>query len=516
MSARGRVAVLFRSALGFVFLAAFLSMAVQLRDLAGTRGLLPWADFLGRLSPGTTGALTRFLSFPTLFLWLHDDAALTLVPSAGAAIAVLLVLGLGGRVVPLVLWFLYLSCVTTGRDFFYYQWDNLLLEASFLAIFLPGRGTLLDLMRGRRLPEPSPIVVFLLRWLLFRLLFESGLAKIAAGEGTWLNLSAMTYYYETAPLPSWGGWFVQQFPLWFHHVSVFFTFFVELPLAICIFLPRRFRQAFFLIHLPCQASIGLTSNYGFFNPLSAALSLLVLDDRGLDEARRLSRRVLRRTPPVEAGSPATAAAAPVESTAGRTADWRRALPLVALSLLAFCVVSASVLEGLGYFLRGPILGWDTSRVRGLYAPCRTVNVYHLFPGIVRQRIDAEIEGSDDGVEWKPYHLRYAPVDPGVPPPMTWLHNPRLPFHYSFLTLGRGRRDQEYLNNLATRLCCDPAAVRHLFTDFPFPAGGPKALRLVYYHDRFGTWGDLSLGNYWLRERVGQPSRPLTCSCAPAP
>ncbi|OLD65215.1 MAG: hypothetical protein AUI47_02685 [Acidobacteria bacterium 13_1_40CM_2_68_5] len=124
MSARGRVAVLFRSALGFVFLAAFLSMAVQLRDLAGSRGLLPWADFLGRLSPGTTGALTRFLSFPTLFLWLHHDAALTLVPSAGAAIAILLMLGLGGRVVPFVLWFLYLSCVMTGRDFFYYQWDN--------------------------------------------------------------------------------------------------------------------------------------------------------------------------------------------------------------------------------------------------------------------------------------------------------------------------------------------------------------------------------------------------------
>ena len=267
MSARGRVAVLFRTALGFVFLAAFLSLAVQLRDLAGSRGFLPWADLLGRMSPGTTGVLTRFRAFPTLFLWIHDDAALTLVPCAGAAIAVLLMLGLGGRVVPFVLWFLYLSCITAGRDFFYYQWDNLLLEASFLATFLPARGTLLDLIRRRPLPEPSPVVVFLLRWLLFRLLFESGLSKIAAGEGTWLNLSAMTYYYETSPLPSWGGWFVQQLPLWFHQFSVCFTFFVELPLALCIFLPRRFRQAFFLIHLPFQTSIGLTSNYGFFNLL---------------------------------------------------------------------------------------------------------------------------------------------------------------------------------------------------------------------------------------------------------
>jgi len=507
MSGRGRVTVLFKSALGFVFLAAFLSLAVQLRDLAGSHGLLPWVDFLARLRPGTTGSLTRFLAFPTLFLWIHDDRALTVVPCAGAAVSLLLLLGTGGRVVPFALWFLYLSCITAGRDFFYYQWDNLLLEGSFLAIFLPARGSLVDLIQGRPLPEPSPIVVFLLRWLLFRLLFESGLAKIAAGEGTWLNLSAMTYYYETAPLPSWGGWFVQQFPVWFHQFSVCFTFFVELALALCIFLPRRFRQAFFLIHLPFQASIGLTSNYGFFNPLSFAVSLMVLDDRGLDEARSLSRRLLRL--PAEA-APAAGA------QAGRTATWSRALAPGALLLLALGIVFASILEVSGYFMRGPILGWDPSRVRSLYAPFRTVNVYHLFPGVVRERIVAEIQGTSDGVEWLPYHLRYAPGDPGEAPPMTFLHNPRLPFHYSFLTLGRGRRDDEYVDNLVKRLCCDPAAVAHLFRDFPFPANGPKALRLVYYRYRFGTRSDLTLGNYWLRDRVGQPSRPFSCSCAPAP
>src|SRR2546425_2854001 len=116
MHRRGRVTVLFRSALGFVFLAAFLSLAVQLRDLAGARGLLPWVDFLARLSPGTTGALTRFLAFPTLFLWIHDDVLLALVPCAGAVISLLLLLGLGGRVAPFALWFLYLSCITAGRD----------------------------------------------------------------------------------------------------------------------------------------------------------------------------------------------------------------------------------------------------------------------------------------------------------------------------------------------------------------------------------------------------------------
>ena len=100
--------------------------------------------------------------------------------------------------------------------------------------------------------------------------------------------------------------------------------------------------------------------------------------------------------------------------------------------------------------------------------------------------------------------------------MTYLHNPRLPFHYSFLTLGRGRRDDEYVNNLVRRLCCDPGALARLFKDDPFPVTGPRALRIVYYRYRFGRRADLSLGNYWLREQVGGPTRPYTCSCAPAP
>src|SRR5437867_12227113 len=249
MNARGRVFVLFRSGLGLVFLAAFLSLAAQLRDLAGSRRLLPWADFLARLHQGGSGGPGRFLSFPTLFLWIRGDAALTIVPLLGAAISILMVLGIGGRIAAFLLWFLYLSCVTAARDFFYYQWDNLLLESSFLAIFLPARGSLFDLARGKRLAEPSRIVVFLLQWLLFRLLFESALAKILYGKEDWLTLKGMTYYYETAPLPSWGGWFVQQMPLWFHEGSVLFTFLVELVLPLCIFLPRPFRRIFFVLHL---------------------------------------------------------------------------------------------------------------------------------------------------------------------------------------------------------------------------------------------------------------------------
>jgi lipase maturation factor 1 len=509
-----RIAVLFRTGLGLVFLAAFLSLSVQLADLIGPRGLLPLHDFLGRLAAAKPGWFARFHTFPTLFLWLDPgNAALTGVTLAGAAISLLMIAGIGGRLVTFALWFLYLSCITAGRDFFYYQWDNLLLETGLLAIFLPPRGSVAGLVQGRSQPRPSPVVVLLLRWVLFRLLFESGLAKLYAGEGTWLDLSAMTYYYETAPLPSLGGWFVQQFPRWFHELSVLFTFLVELLLAVFIFLPRRFRIAFFLAHIPFQVSIGLTSNYGFFNLLSLVLSLLVLEDRDLDAAARRIAGLLRRGP-----SGATVGTVAMDTgVAGpprhRRLAWLQSLARIAPWALAAFIVPASLAEGWTYFFRDPIQHAQLAPFRSLYAPYRSVHVYHLFPGVVRERIVAEIEGSEDGVAWEPFYLRYAPGDPEAPPPMTWLHNPRFPFTWSFLTLGRGRRDEDYLQGLVALLCCDPQAVSDLILPNRFIASRPAALRMSYYRYHFGTYQDLKrTGNYWIREPIGQPSRTVRCTC----
>jgi hypothetical protein len=487
------VAVIFRAGLGIVYLAAFLSLAVQIGDLVGSRGLLPLRDVLAALRATHPGWLARLHAFPTL-LWLEPgDAAIRILPIAGAALSLLLIAGIGGRIVSFSLWLLYLSCIAAGRDFFYYQWDNLLLETGLLAVFLPARGSLADLLRRRPLPEPSPIVVFLVRWVLFRLLFESGWAKIVYGADDWLTLKAMTYYYETAPLPSWGGWLAHQAPLWFHQASALFTFLVELVLSLFIFLPRRLRLVFFLPHLPFQLSIAATSNYGFFNLLSIVLSLMVLEDRDLPEVARAAG------PPVAAAP----AAAGWRGRAARLLPW----PLAAL------LVAASLLEASNYFLRGSAFDTALDPARAWYAPFRSVNVYHLFPGIVRERIVAEIEGSRDGTEWLPYRLRYAPGDPQERPPTTLLHNPRFPFHFSFLTLGRGRRDLEYLQNLADRLCCDPGAVGDLLEPSPFLEDPPDQLRISYYRYRFGTWSDLrTFGAYWRRQAVGQPSRPVVCSC----
>src|SRR6267154_1192502 len=288
----GRVVILFRAALGLVFLAAFLSLAVQLSGLAGSRGLLPLHPYLARVQATGIGLLERLHQVPTLF-WLDDsDALLTALPLLGAILSILLVAGLGGRAVVALLWVLYLSCIVAGRDFFFYQWDNLLLETSLVAIFLPGAGRTRQLLRPLRPPpEPSWVIIVLLRWLLFRLLFESALAKIVYGPDDWLTLRAMTYYYETAPLPSWGGWLVQQSPRWFHQLSAVITLLSEGLLPFFIFArARALRLGFFMLNALFQASIALTSTYGWFNLLAVALGLVVLDDADLEWLRSKLRR----------------------------------------------------------------------------------------------------------------------------------------------------------------------------------------------------------------------------------
>ena len=118
----------------------------------------------------------------------------------GCVFAVLLFLGRWQRGSLIALFILYLSLYHAGQTFLNFQWDTLLLECGFLAIFLVGGA--------------SNLLIFLFHFLLFRLRFMSGVSKLSSGDASWSNFTALNYYVETQPLPHVGSWYFQQLPEW--------------------------------------------------------------------------------------------------------------------------------------------------------------------------------------------------------------------------------------------------------------------------------------------------------------
>src|SRR5262249_2834865 len=193
--------------------------------------------------------------------------------AAGVAFSVLLVGGVAQRWSLLALWALYLSLVSVGDVFLQYQWDNLLLETAFFSIFLAS-----PWLWPNRPVRSSPVALWLLRWLLFRLMFLSGAVKLASGDAAWRNLSALRFHYWTQPLPTWTSYYANLLPDSVQVASAVAMFVIELVVPLLIFGPRLARLfgggtiAFF------QVVIAATGNYGFFNLLALLLCLLLVDD----------------------------------------------------------------------------------------------------------------------------------------------------------------------------------------------------------------------------------------------
>lgn len=508
---RGRVRDLFLRLLGLTFLVAFLSLLAQVRLLFGARGLLPAQEFLDAVR-----ARVSFLDVPTLFWWTGaSDAMLVAVAILGAVTSALLIANVAPRVTLLALWFLYLSFASIGQDFLSFQWDNLLLESAFLALFIAPAG-----WRPRRAPPPHQVGIFLMLWFLFRVHVESGAAKLLTGDPTWRDLTAMATYYETAPIPTWVGWYVHQLPMWAHKACSLFTFIVEIGLPVLMWMrSRAVRGAVFVFFIATQISILLTANYGFFNYLTMALCLFVLDDEHLTWAGRVARRArarlgrlwgARETERVgaavaDAHAPCIAEGASLPlARAGRARSSRtRDALFVAVAIV---IVPLSIVPFVRFF-RAPELSRAVEPVWQVLSNWRSLNAYHLFASMTLVRREVVIEGSDDGETWRLYEFRYKPGDPLRAPPFVAPHQPRVDFQLWFLLLG-GRASAPYFNMLLLRLLEEPRSVSGLFAIDPFPDAPPKSLRVSSYRYTFTSFAERRASGAWWNRTLERTTAPF--------
>ncbi|XP_037623491.1 lipase maturation factor 2a [Sebastes umbrosus] len=272
---------MFLWSMAVIYLAAFVSLYVQIPGLYGNDGLLP-ARWQLRYSGKSLSE--QLLSSPTL-LWLgprlgvdtHTAMELLCLIGAALSLAATLVESLRDSVVFFILWALYLSMYQVGQVFLYFQWDNLLLEIGFLCILVAP----LTLFRGSRgVREHDRITFWLIRWLLFRLMFASGVVKLTSRCPTWWGLTALTYHYETQCIPTPLAWFALQLPVWWQKLSVVGTFVIEIAVPLLFFSPlRRLRLGAFYLQVLLQVLIIITGNYNFFNLLTLTLCLSLLDDQ---------------------------------------------------------------------------------------------------------------------------------------------------------------------------------------------------------------------------------------------
>jgi predicted DCC family thiol-disulfide oxidoreductase YuxK len=472
---------LFMRWLGVVYLIAFASFWAQLRGLIGARGILPAARFLSVIARDFGSE--RYQLFPTL-AWLDSsDRFLGFLAAGGVVFSLLIILGMAARPSLAGAWIFYLSLVTVGGDFMSFQWDILLLEAGFLAIFLAPWTWLEPPWRPSRTSPPSRTVLWLLRWLLFRLLLLSGTVKLQSGDASWRRLTALEYHYYTQPLPTPIAWYMYQLPAWFQQLSVVFMFAVEIGVPFLIFFPRRLRLTGAALMAALQILIALTGNYTFFNLLTLVLCLLLLDDAFL--ARFVPRRLAERI--------ASGASGPVR---------RSRLGRAVTAALAVVILTASGAELAGRFLGAAAAPRPARHLLGRLEPFHIVNGYGLFAVMTTSRLEIIVQGSNDGTTWQDYEFKYKPGDVKRPPPWVAPLQPRLDWQMWFAALGNFQENPWFVNFMARLLEGSPEVLALLERN-PFPVAPPRYVRALVYDYHFTDFAERhATGASWRRELKG--------------
>ncbi|HUJ45430.1 MAG TPA: lipase maturation factor family protein [Opitutaceae bacterium] len=457
--------------LGAVHLVAFASFWSQLNGLIGPDGLLPAQRYFDALRAPLGAA--RYWELPTL-CWLFGGSwFLHVLCGAGVALAAALIAGWAPAVCLGLLWADYLSLSAAGQVFLNYQWDALLLETTLLSLFLAPWSW----RTWRVQADPRRLSRWLLWWLFARLMLLSGAVKLLSGDPTWRNLTALSYHFETQPLPTWIGWYAHQFPAWAKQASCGIMFAIELSAPLLLVLPRRARHLGAALQLGLQALIALTGNYTFFNLLAAALALLFIDDAFW---RNRWKRIGRPRPERGAGA------------AARLVRWCPRPLLVPAAATAFGLTGIVTLATL--FPAQRALQAATALPDAL-SPLRSFNRYGLFAVMTRERPEIVIEGSNDGRSWLPYEFKAKPGDlrrrPGFVAPL----QPRLDWQLWFAAL-ESPAENPWVTRLCVRLLQGSRPVLALFASNPFPDRPPREVRAVLYEYRFTNRATRAASGCW--------------------
>lgn len=458
---------LFERALALTYLVAFAVVVNQFRPLLGEKGLLPTPRFL---------SVVGVRDAPSIFHLRYSDGLVAVVGWVGVAVSASLVVGLPQRgplgtamAAWLVLWGLYLSIVNVGQRFYGFGWESLLLEAGFLALFLGNADT-----------RPPVLVLWLLRWLLFRLEFGAGLIKLR-GDPCWRDLTCLRYHHETQPMPNPLSRAFHHLPEPLHRVEVLANHFAQLVVPWFLFAPEPLATTAAIVIVVTQSWLVLSGNFSWLNFLTIALGLSAIDGSLLEDA-------------LPVGVPSAFDATPL---------WHDAV-VVAVTVLVVV---------LSYW---PVRNLLSRRqaMNASFNKLHLVNTYGAFGSVTRVRREVVIEGTDDpspasATEWREYEFKGKPGDVRRRPRQVAPYHLRLDWLLWFAALSPAYADGWFVPLVGKLLENDPATLR-LLAHNPFPDAPPTFVRARLYRYRFTTRRERrETGAWWHRTLVGEFLPPVT-------
>ena len=456
--------MVFQRSLAAIYLIAFLAAALQFRPLLGTDGIQPIPRFV---------RIVAFRRSPSLFHLHYSDRFFATIAWTGSALSAALVAGGGDRlplwasmVVWAMLWATYLSIVNVGQTWYGFGWETLLTETGFLAIFL-----------GPAHSAPPTLLLWLLRWLLFRVEFGAGLIKIR-GDSCWRDLTCLRYHHETQPMPGPFSWWFHHLPMPLHKVEVAANHFTQLVVPFALFLPQPGARIAAAIMIVTQLWLMASGNFSWLNAITITLALPVLGDSVYRHALHVSLPHL--------SSPA----------------WHEGI----------VVAVVAVVSVLSWY---PVRNLLSSRqaMNTSFDPLRLVNTYGAFGSITRVRYEVIVEGTEDAhiganTEWREYEFKGKPGDTRRRPSQFAPYHLRLDWLMWFAALSPGYATSWFTGFVDRLLRNNPDTLK-LLRHNPFPASPPAFVRARLFEYRFTSREERrSTGAWWSRNPVSDYLAPV--------
>lgn len=443
-----------------------MGTAFQFRGLIGEHGLLPVRLFLARV---------EFWRSPSLFFLNASDSFIGTVVWLGVGLSVLAITGISEQrgvyfstAVWALLWLFYISIVNVGQIFYGFGWEIMLLEVGFLAIFFGSSDT-----------KSPAVVIWSLRWVLFRLMFGAGLIKLR-GDACWRDLTCMFYHYETQPIPNPLSWYFHHLPHGFLKFQTLYTHFIELIVPFFYFIPGPLRWIAGILTIAFQVCLILSGNLSWLNYLTLVIAIACFDDAFFAKLTRVK----------------------IPS----------AIPMKKLRKGVLAALAALIL----YLSVGPALNLFSPRqaMNASFDPLHLVNAYGAFGSVTKNRNEIILEGTEDAeitplTQWKEYEFKAKPGDVHRRPPVVAPYHLRLDWLMWFAAMADWRH-HPWIINLMNKLLHNDPEVLALMGENPFPNHPPQFIRAVLYSYRFTSAQERKeTGDWWVRKPLGLYLPPVS-------